>query len=279
MSLARLFRRRQKLGFSEYGHEVRDFPLPDCGLVQFAQWFHPYETPKVVTQSAVDALQRFVAKGDFVIDIGAHSGDTTVPLAIAAGPTGCALALEPNPYVFKVLEVNASLNRDKTNIVPRSFAATEHDGQYVFHYSDASFCNGGFKSQQRWRLYRRKYPLTVQGRNLLDVLRSEFADWLPKLSYVKVDAEGYDRAILASILPILRETQPVIRTEVFRKLLKNERYALFDLLSNIGYRVHRFRGEADLLGESLDRRDMIRDKHFDILAIPAAGADSLGRVA
>ena len=161
MSLKRLFRRRRKLGFAEYGCEIRDFHLPHSGHVQYAQWLHPYETPKVISQSSVDSLQRFVTKGDFVIDVGAHTGDTTVPLAIAAGPAGCVLALEPNPYVFKVLEVNASLNRDQTNIVPRSFAATEQDGQFVFHYSDASFCNGGFKSQQRWRLYRRKYPAFV----------------------------------------------------------------------------------------------------------------------
>ena len=68
------------------------------------------------------------------------------------------------------------------------------------------------------------------------MLRTEFADWLPKLSYIKVDAEGYDRAILASILPILRERRPVIRTEVFRKLVASERYALFDLLADAGYR-------------------------------------------
>ena len=244
-----LFRRRE-LGFAEFVCEIRDFHLPHSGHVQFAQWLHPYDTPKVVTQSAVGALQQFVSPGDFVIDVGAHAGDTTVPLAIAAGPAGCTLALEPNRYVFKVLEVNASLNRDKTNIVPRSFAATAEDGKFVFHYSDASFCNGGFKSQQRWRLYRRKYPLEVQGRNLLAMLRSEFAAWLPKLSYVKVDAEGYDRAILTSILPVVRQWRPVIRTEVFRKLVKSERHALYDLLSDVGYRVYRYRDNADPLGRT-----------------------------
>jgi FkbM family methyltransferase len=278
MSLARLFRRRRKLDFAEYGYEVREFRLPRSGDVQYAQWLHPYETPKAVTQSAVDALARFVAAGDFVIDVGAHTGDTTVPLAIAAGPTGCTLALEPNRYVFKILQVNAGLNRDKTNIVPHSFAATERDGQFIFHYSDASFCNGGFKSQQRWRLYRRKYPLTVEGRNLLRVLRTEFADWLPKLSYIKVDAEGYDRAILASIHPLLHERQPVIRTEVFRKLLARERHLLFDLLRDAGYRVYRFGGDADPLGAPLARAEMTREKHFDILAIPDAAA-ALGQVA
>lgn len=268
MSIRRLFRRRSKLEFAEYGHDVREFLLPQDGRIEYAQWLHPYDQPKIMTQAAVDAVRQFVTPGDFVIDIGAHTGDTTVPMALAAGSTGCTLALEPNPYVFKVLEKNAKLNRGKTNIVPRCFAATEIDGEFVFHYSDASFCNGGFKSQQRWRLYRRKYPLTIQGRNLREVLRANFADWLPKLSYIKVDAEGYDRAVLASILPILTERRPVIRTEVFRKLLASERHALFDLLSGAGYRVHRFHDAAQPLGELLSRADMTRTKHFDVLAIP-----------
>jgi FkbM family methyltransferase len=269
MSLRRLFHRRRELPFAEYGFEVHDFELPQDGRVQFAQWLHPYDRPKVLTQAEVDAVRQFLSPGDFVIDIGAHTGDTSVPMALAAGATGCTLALEPNPHVFRILEQNASLNRDRTNIVPRCLAATNVDGTFVFHYSDASFCNGGFRSQQRWRLYRRKYPLAVEGRNLLQMLRNEFAAWLSKLTYIKVDAEGYDRAILASIMPILRERRPVIRTEVFRKLLAGERYALFDLLAAAGYRCHRYQDEADPIGRPLERHDMTGEKHFDMLAIPA----------
>ncbi|HVT27365.1 MAG TPA: FkbM family methyltransferase [Lacipirellulaceae bacterium] len=268
MSLHRLLHPRQRVRFADFGYEVRHFHLPHDGLVEYAQWLHPYDMPKRMTQSAVDAVRQFVSPGDFVLDIGAHSGDTTVPMALATGPTGCTLALEPNPHVFKVLTANAALNREKTNIVPRCCAATERDGNFVFHYSDAAFCNGGFRSQQRWPIYRRKHALTVEGRNLLIMLQAEFTDWLPKLSYIKVDAEGYDRAILATILPILCYRRPVVRTEVYRKLVAAERYALFDLLTNNGDRIHRYRDDAQPLGDTLERRDMTRQKHFDVLAVP-----------
>jgi FkbM family methyltransferase len=270
MPLPRLLRPRKHIPFADYGYDVRQFDLLRDGLVHYAQWQHPNDLPKVITQPGVDAIRQFVSPGDFVIDIGAHSGDTTVPMAIASGKGGCTLALEPNPHVFKVLAANAALNRDKTNIDARCCAATATDGEFVFHYSDASFCNGGFRSQQRWFFYRRKHALKIKGKNLLQMLRSEFADWLPKLKYIKVDAEGYDRAILETILPILRERRPVIRTEVYRKLVSGERYALFDLLDSAGYRTHRFREDAVSVGEALQRRDMTREKHFDVLAIPMA---------
>jgi FkbM family methyltransferase len=279
MNLRRLFGRHCEFTFAEYGHEVRDFPLAREGRIEFAQWLHPYDRPTVLTQSTVDAVRRFVRPGDLAIDVGAHTGDTTVPMALAAGPTGCVLAIEPNPHVFKVLAQNALLNRDKTHIVPRCFAATERAGKFVFHYSDASFCNGGFKSQQRSWFYRRKFPLAVEGRNLLEVLRTEFAEWLPKLTYLKIDAEGYDRAILASILPILRERRPVVRTEVFRKLVADERHALYDLLADAGYCLHRYEDAGDPQGKRLNRGDMTREKHFDILALPDRAASPIGLVA
>lgn len=269
MSLKQLFKRRRKLDFAEYGSELREFQLSLDGRIEFAQWQHPNDRPTVITQLAIDALRHYIFPGDFAIDIGAHTGDTTVPMALAAGPSGSVLALEPNPYVFKVLGKNAALNRAKTHIVPRCVAATEKDGTFVFHYSDASYCNGGFKSQQRSWFYRRKHPLVVEGRNLLDLLQHEFAAWLPKLSYIKVDAEGYDRAILQSLLPLVNERRPVIRTEVFRKLQAGERYALYDLLTSAGYRLHRHLDGADPQGVLITRADMLRVKHFDILALPS----------
>jgi FkbM family methyltransferase len=268
MSLQRLLRPRKRVAFADYGYKVREFDLPRDGIIQYAQWLHPYDVPKLITQPAIDAIRQFVSPGDFVIDVGAHSGDTTVPMALAAGQGGCTLALEPNPYVFEVLVTNAAHNRDKTKIVPRCCAATQTDGDFVFHYSDAGFCNGGFRSKQRWRFYRRKHALRIQGRNLLAMLEADFADWLPKLTYIKVDAEGYDRAILASILPIIRERRPVIRTEVYRKLLARERHELFDLLAGAGYHIHRFEEDAQPVGDFLARSDMTREKHFDILAMP-----------
>jgi FkbM family methyltransferase len=278
MSLARLFRRRRPLPFAEWGWEVHDYLLPTDGHVQYAQWLHPSmrprEQPFVVRQPEVDALRRWIRPGDFAVDVGAHGGDTTVPMALAAGPTGCVLALEPNRYAFAVLEANAGLNRDKTHIEPRCYAATNDDGQFEFLYGDASFCNGG-QAIGGWNPFRRKYPLQVEGRRLIRVLRGEFAAWLPRWSYLKVDAEGHDLAILASIMPALREWQPVIRTEVFRKLRAANRYELHDFLVEAGYEVFRYAGGDRPQGEPVARQGMTAHKHFDVLALPRrAGAAS-----
>ncbi len=261
---------RKRVPFARWGHQVCDFQLAADGLVQFAQWQHPRTSIQAIAQEEIDGLRQFLAAGDFAIDIGAHTGDTTVPMALAAGASGCVLALEPNPYVYAVLEANAALNACRTRIVPQCIAATQEDGAFVFHYGDASYCNGGLAQTWFRNPLRRRYPLPVVGRNLLRVLRDEFTAWLPKLAYVKVDAEGHDRTILESIAPVLREFQPVIRAEVFRKLAAPERHALFDLLEGIGYEVFRYESGANPQGSRITRSCMTAKKHFDVLAVPKA---------
>jgi FkbM family methyltransferase len=169
-----------------------------------------------------------------------------------------------------VLATNASLNGDKTNIEPHNFAATADDGQFTFHYTDGMYCNGGFKTEQKWPLFRRRHPLLVQGRNLNYVLKTKYPQWLRKLSYVKIDTEGYDLKILQTLLPTLSERRPVVRCEVFRKLVAGERYALYDFFTQLGYDVLRYLGVEEGPGDHLDRGEMTATKHFDIVAMPKA---------
>src|SRR5437899_6017398 len=95
-----------KPGVKTFGFEIRTFDLRTEGRVEYAQWLHPRESEKQITQEMVDELRRFLSPGDVAIDIGAHTGDSTLPIALAVGGAGCVLALEPNKYVFPVLQKN-----------------------------------------------------------------------------------------------------------------------------------------------------------------------------
>ncbi len=261
-------RHRARRTFREYGFDVQRFQLPRDGEVEYAQWKHPFEKPKVVAQEDVDGLRRFIRAGDTAIDVGAHTGDTTVPMALACGADGVVIALEPNPHVFKVLEENARRNRDKTHIVPLNFAATEDDGDFQFHYWDASFGNGGYLSRLRNQRHGHRYPLRVSGRNLERYLRTHFADRLPRLSFLKTDCEGYDKDVLRSLRGVMTEWRPVVVCEVHKKLDGAERHDLFDVLKSAGYVPHRYQGGANPVGEALARDDLAKWPRLDVVAIP-----------
>ncbi len=255
---------------ARFGSFVEEFQLASDGLVRLAQWRHPKEGRKTVEQAAVDELRRYLAPGDTAIDIGAHTGDTTVPIALALGPSGCVLALEPNEYVFSTLEENARLNPDKTNIVPLKLAATPVDGEYEFEYSDSGFCNGGLlEGMSVWR-HGHVFKLKVAGRNLQTLMETEYAEFVPKLRYIKVDAEGSDGTILESIAVLIDRCRPYVRAEVFHLLDRARRERLFDFFDSRGYAVHKYDDDRYQSGERLARADMGKWRHFDIICIPDA---------
>ena len=263
----------KKKVFSEYGFRIDSFSLEKFPEVEFAQWQHPLCEPFRLRDSSVDFYRALVKPGDFIIDIGAHLGDTTVPMALAAGKQGCVLALEPNRYVFKILEKNASLNAGLTNIIPLNIAATAEDGQFSFNYSDVSFCNGGFLSQREKQDQHHKYALRVEGRNLEKILEKEYASFLPKLSLIKIDAEGYDKEIIKTVSHIISTCRPKLLSECNQFLTKAEREELYDVMTRFNYKLYKIE-EDDTTAfiavneKPLAKEDMMKHKHFDILAKP-----------
>jgi FkbM family methyltransferase len=254
-----------------YAHEVVHFDLAREGRVAYARWLHPKEKPKRIAQASVDWLRGFLSRGDVAIDIGAHTGDSTLPIALAVGPEGRVLALEPNPYVFSVLEENARLNRDKTHIVPLMFAATPADGPVAFEYSDPGFCNGGrHEGMSRWR-HGHAFTLEVQGRNLERVLAREYADWLPRIRFIKVDAEGYDYAVLLTLAGLIDERRPYLMAEVFKHTDLAYRERLYAFFVDRGYAVYRLE-EGSTRCVSLGPGDLTAHRHYDVFCVPGGGA-------
>jgi FkbM family methyltransferase len=254
-----------------YGSQVRQFHLPGEGLVEYAAWQHPAETPKVIRQEVVDELRTFLRPGDVAIDIGAHTGDTAIPMALAVGRSGRVIALEPNPYVYPVLERNAALNRETTTIIPLPLAATAASGTFTFAYSDAGFCNGGrYEGVSRWR-HAHAFTVEVRGEHLETYLGTNHPDLVQRIRYVKVDAEGYDLAILESLSGLLADVRPWVRAEVYKHTGIAERQRLHALMSGLGYHVHRLDSETSYRGVRLTPGDMTRDPQFDIFCVPPDG--------
>ena len=98
------------------------FAIPGVGngQVQFANWENPLVEKKVFTKETVDFFKKFLHPGDFAIDIGANIGHTTVQMALATGPTGPTLGFDP--YVFEILQRNATLNPELVRIGAHNLA-------------------------------------------------------------------------------------------------------------------------------------------------------------
>lgn len=265
---SKISRHKAKRTFKEHGYKVKDFEIPEFGKVQYAQWLHPFETEKFLTESNINFYKKLAAKGGMIIDIGAHTGDTTVPMALAVGKGGLVLGLEPNQFVYKILEKNSELNQQYTNIKPLQFAATDKDGKFTFNYSDASFCNGGFLSKIKNKKHRHNYTLDVEGKDFQKFLFQFYSEDLERLQLLKIDAEGYDKEIIKNIPEIISNCKPNILVECYKHLTSDERNELFNALDKHGYNLYRLDNFDTLQNLTrLKLENMSDQKHFEILAL------------
>ena len=252
---------------------VEALDLPEEGRLEVARWSHPgaYRIAPAQVQAAVDQLRRFLRAGDVAIDIGAHAGDTTIPIALAVGPAGTVLAFEPNPYVFPVLQRNASLNPGKTNIMPLMCAAMRADGQYEFQYGEEGYCNGGYhEGMSKW-LHGSAFKVRVAGRNVQDFLTRSHPDLIARLRFIKVDTEGFDLAVLETLEELIRKQRPFLQVEMFslRKSSPEYRVKLFEFLVEHEYEVHRMESAANFLGDLVTRENLMRWNVYDVFCVPA----------
>ncbi len=240
--------------------------LGKYGAATIAQWTHPRAQPLRLTERMIDEMRQFVRDGDFAIDVGAHCGDSTLPIAFAAGASGAVVALEPNRFIFPVLAQNAALNRALTNIAPYPLAALDCAREVEFEYGDPDFMNGG--EAVAASRFRPKFRQKVQGANLAHLLAEKHASRLASLAFVKTDVEGHDLVVLETIRPLLEIHRPVVKSEVFSHLSPESRRAQYAFFADLGYRVHRYGGDESMLGERIDVTGMASAHGFDVLCVP-----------
>ena len=261
-----------RAGPKRYGYEIKtlDFEWLEQPI-KYAQWLHPKETAKSISRSELDDYRKFLNRGDFCIDIGAHTGDSVLPMAMAVGSEGMVLALEPNPYAYVMLEKTARLNRGTLNIYPVMAASAQNDGYMTFEYSDPGFLNGGRHAEISKFKHGHAFKLDVATINLAEELKQCFPKELQKLKFIKIDTEGFDFYVMESLAEIIDRYRPYIKTEIYSKLSREQRIRQVRFLIDRGYDVYEFhesRKQTDW-----DRKISIDDVegwsgHHDILCVP-----------
>lgn len=266
------FRRKKARRITqEYPAKIDSFDLKNEGKIEFANWDNPLLRPKFVSQEMVDFFKKFIKKGDLVIDIGANIGDTTVPMALAAGSSGITLGFDPNPYVFKILEINASLNKDKQNIIPLLNAISVKDEDFYYVSSEASFSNGAISPTKESKHGKFVYPNKIKGINLLQFLETNYRDRLNAFSFIKIDTEGYDKEIIKSIHDLIEKYKPTIVAESFGDSSPEEKIELYNVIARHGYEIFYFE-DFDITAEiiKLQNSNEITNwkKTINVYAVP-----------
>jgi FkbM family methyltransferase len=155
--------------------------------------FHPGERD-------AEVLPEMVSLGDCVLDVGANVGYYTLLLSKLVGPTGHVFAFEPIAETAEVLLFMCRFAAYR-NITVMQMAASDRAGLVGF---DVPASASGLPDYFRASM--------AAGRDIYCAPLDSFP-FPARISFIKVDAEGSEAAVLRGAQRLIRADQPTILSE------------------------------------------------------------------
>ena len=217
----------------------------------WCEWRHPGEGSRSLT-SILDSFrasnwERFIRPGVTTFDIGGHSGDTAIPLALFSydlekSVGANVIVVEPNPAVKPVLAVNLALNTHLGRFHLLSAAVTQDDVDEIelADHSNAA-CNGGVLQAGVSKKVEDRLAevagIRYKARGVsMSTLFAEAKKLSPApIGFIKIDCEGYDKEIIRPCRDLFAEDKPVLFVEWFAWYEPEDDADLFKVIDDIGY--------------------------------------------
>lgn len=146
-------------------------------------------------------IREHLFAGENFLDVGANEGYFSVLAASIVGAGGYVASIEPQSRLCDIIRINLALNGMSGTIFNAAFGGAKSDHCYLNLYP--SLNTGASSVFRKPRLYRRRELASFA--DPLEVLGSEGS-----FAFVKVDVEGYEGAVVKSLLPLLQSEK--IRT-------------------------------------------------------------------
>ena len=205
--------------------------------IGYHRWNHPYqgnwEEDSLFIPKYFNFLEEHIIEGDVVLDIGSQTGNMSVAYANIVGDSGKVIAFEPNPVTYEVTQKQTELY---DNIDVHNFAVTDKYSVETFHYSDLGLCNGGFatKTKRGIGVTGHTIPIPVYTLDVVDFMKRKYSDLIDKISFIKIDAEGFDRFIIPQLKSLLNDNTTIL-TEIYNGLEDEELEDLLTQIDKLGY--------------------------------------------
>jgi FkbM family methyltransferase len=182
--------------------------------------------------------------GDTVLDVGAHIGCWSEPMANAVYPYGRVIAFEPDPELFACLKRNLA----RSGQVCLNVAVWSSSGTVTFLRNPANRGASAIKVSEN---IGGNVPIEVPSVRLDDM-------GLSNVGFIKVDVEGAELHVLKGAEQLIAENRPILFVETVASVINAFGYTLeemYDWLRAKGY--------------SLTFHPLNIEPAHDVLCIPA----------
>ena len=184
---------------------------------------------------------QFVAPGSTTIDIGAHTGDTTIILQYLS--RGTTLAVEPIPFNYEYTKFNGIVNSHLGKIITVEGAVTTSDDVVLEIYDhNNNLLNGGV-IDPNWSPELQAHMrgvasqgVRVHGMTLETICKRYLTnEEINNISFIKSDTEGHDVSIIRSSKDFIDRIRPILFIEWFSGFGPKENTDMFQLFEEVEY--------------------------------------------
>ena len=206
----------------------------------------------------------FLQPGDVCIDVGAHVGRHTFPIAECVAPNGRVFAFEPLPGIAQQLRNKLATSLALQPVVDfKMCALSDVSGTTAFTFVTNNPGYSGFLPRN-YDAPAITAMIDVEVRRLDDLAAS-----MPKIRYMKIDCEGGELRVLRGARNLLQRDRPIVSFESGDASLESYDYAaadIFDFWDLLNYDIR------SITRQPLDRAGFVKasaeQKFWDYIAFP-----------
>jgi FkbM family methyltransferase len=176
-------------------------------------------------------LEAFARRGDVTVDVGANTGLYAFQLARLVGRGGRVHAFEPDPVSVAILQ---ALGRHQANLTVHPIGLSDRSDQATLHVPV-------FAGRRLGALATLSAPhdgTEVERESVsirVEPLDATLAHSERPISFIKIDVEGHELAVLRGSEKTLRRFQPAMLIEIEQRHQQQEIGVTFQYLSGLGY--------------------------------------------
>lgn len=169
-------------------------------------------------------LRQITPTGGVVLQVGAHYGSLTIPLAQHIGPDGMLVAFEPQRLAYQTLVANIAL-ASLEHVEAHHVAVGACPGTAVIPSHDPTipYNTGGVRLNE-----------SETGEQVAVVALDAFFAALPRFDLLHADVEGMEEDVLRGAEGLITQHHPVLYVEAIDF---DKRPALFGYMRSLGYRL------------------------------------------